>query len=95
MSKRRVPPPKSVTAKAPAPVAADDLAQLLHAVEDRCNHAAGIVSATARVVAGEELGLQDDEVPSVYAAALERVARELEALSDRALKARTTPEGGQ
>ena len=89
MSKRRVPPPKPPTAKAPSPLAADDLTQLLHAVEDRCNHAAGIVNATARVVAGDELGLQDDEVPSVYAAALEHVAAELETLSDQALKART------
>ena len=90
MSKRRVPPRAPVTAKASVPLGAAELVELLNAVEDRCNHAAGIVNATARVVAGDELGLQDDDVPGVYVAALEHVAAELEGLADRALKARTT-----
>ena len=73
----------------PAPEKA--LEELLFTVEDCCSRAAGIVSATARVVAGDELGLRHDNVPGVYAAALEHVANDLEALSDRALKARTAP----
>ena len=77
------------TTNVPAPAVSAELADLLHHVEDRCNHAAGIVSATARVVAGDELGLHHDDVPSVYAAALEHVADELEALGDRALRTRT------
>lgn len=76
------------------PVTPEELDALLVAVEDKCNHAAGIVSATARAVAGDELGLQDENVPGVYSAALERVAAELEALSDRALQARTAQRGG-
>ena len=68
---------------------AETLEALLVAVESGCNRAAGIVSATARVIAGDELGLQDEEVPAVYAAALEHVAAELAALADRALRART------
>ena len=62
---------------------------LLVTVEDRCNRAAGVASAAARIVAGEELGLHDEDVPTVYAAALEHVAAELEGLADRALRART------
>ena len=81
-------PPKTATTNVPAPMP-PELADLLHTVEVRCNHAAGIVSATSRVVAGDELGLQHDDVPSVYAAALEHVAGELEALGSRALAART------
>ena len=88
MSKRRVPPPKTATAKADAPTAPDELAQLLHAVEDRCNHAAGILNAAARAVAGDELTLHDDDMPTVFAVALEHAAGQLEALSDRALHAR-------
>ena len=88
MSKRRVPPPKTATAKAAAPIAPDELAQLLHAVEDRCNHAAGILNAAARAVAGDELTLHDDDMPTVFAVALEHAAGQLEALSDRALHAR-------
>lgn len=82
--------PKAPTTNVPTPGIPADLADLLHTVEVRCNHAAGIVSATARVVAGDELGLQHNDVPSVYAAALEHVAGELEALGERALKARTS-----
>ena len=89
MSRRRVPPsPKPATAKAPTPVASDELEQLLHAVEDRCNHAAGILNAAARAVAGNELTLRDDDMPTVFAVALEHAAGQLEALSDRALHAR-------
>ena len=88
MSRKSV-PPTPATANVPAPAVSSELAELLHTVEDRCNHAAGIVSATARVVAGDELGLHHDDVPSVYAAALAHVADELEALGDRALRART------
>ena len=88
MSKKSV-APAAPTTKVPAPVVPAPLDDLLHAVEDRCNHAAGIVSATARVAAGDELGLHHDDVPSVYTAALEHVASELEALGDRALRART------
>ena len=51
------------------------------------------MSATARAVAGEELGFQDEDVPAVYAAALEHVAAELAALAGRALRARTRTEG--
>jgi len=91
MSKAKV-APKPPTTKVPALVPTD-LADLLHAVEDGCNRAAGIVNATARVVAGDELGLHHDDVPSVYAAALEQLASDLEALSDRALRARTAPRG--
>ena len=94
MMSRKSVPPKPATANA-TPVVPADLADLLDAVEDRCNRAAGIVNATARVVAGDELGLQDDDVPAVYAAALECVAVELEALSDRALKARTAAGRGR
>ena len=89
MSKRSV-SPRTVATKVPAPVPPDELEQLLASVEDCCNHAAGIVSATARVIAGDELGLRHDNVPGVYAAALEHVTNDLEVLSDRALKARTT-----
>jgi hypothetical protein len=88
MSKTSV-SPRPPTPNVPTPAVPADLADLLHHVEVHCNHAAGIVSATARVVAGDELGLQHNDVPSVYAAALEHVAGELEALGDRALKART------
>ena len=91
MMSRKSVPPKPAAANATPGVPAD-LADLLNAVEDRCNHAAGIVNATARVVAGDELGLQDDDVPGVYVAALEHVAAELEGLADRALKARTAAE---
>ena len=88
MSKRRVPPPKTATAKAVAPIAPDELAQFLHAIEDRCNHAADILNAAARAVAGNELTLHDDDMPTVFAVALEHAAGQLEALSDRALHAR-------
>ena len=67
----------------------ETIEEILIAVEDRCNRAAGIVNATARVVAGDKLGLRDEDVPAVYAAALEHVAAELAALADRALRART------
>ena len=74
----------------PRPCAAPEtVEEILIAVEAACGRAAGIVSATARVVAGEELGLQDDEVHTVYIIALEHVAAELTTLADRALKART------
>jgi len=66
-----------------------DLEALLLHVETCCNRAAGIVNAAARAVAGDELTLQDDDVPTVFTIALEHVADELEALSDRALRART------
>ena len=91
MSKRRVSPrSKPATAKAPAPVAPDELEQLLYAVEDRCSHAAGILNAAARAVAGDELTLHDDDMPTVFAVALEHAAGQLEALSDRALHVRVT-----
>ena len=60
---------KAPTTKVPTLVVPAVLDDLLQAVEDRCNHAAGIVSATARVIAGDELGLHHDDVPRVYAAA--------------------------
>jgi hypothetical protein len=91
MSKRRVPPNTDAT-NVPTALVHGELERLLVTVEDRCNHAAGIVSATARVVAGDELGLNDENVPGVYVAALEHVVGELEGLADRALKARTTKE---
>ena len=51
-----------------------------------CNRAAGIVNAAARAVAGDELTLNDDYVPSVFAIALQQTAGELETLGDRALR---------
>ncbi len=71
------------------PMSPADLEALLLHVETCCNRAAGIVNAAARAVAGDELTLQDDDVPTVFTIALEHVADELEALSDRALRART------
>ena len=91
MSRKSVPSTPATTS-VPSRAVSAELADLLHDIEDRCNHAAGIVNATARVVGGDELGLQDEDVPSVYAAALDHVAAELEGLADRALKVRTTSE---
>jgi hypothetical protein len=85
MSKARIAP------RPPAPDKA--LEELLFTVEDRCNRAVAVINATARAVEGEELGLYHDDVPRVFGAALERIAEELETLSDRALRARTA-EGG-
>ena len=85
MSKTRITPPP------PAPDRA--LEELLFTVEDRCNRAVAVLNATARAVEGEELGLRHDDVPCVFGAALERIAEELETLSDRALRARTAGGG--
>ena len=69
--------------------APETVEEILIATESVANRAAGIVGATARVMAGEELGLEDEDVRAVYAAALERVAAEMAALADRALRVRT------
>jgi hypothetical protein len=89
MSKRQRTPTNPSIPNPTRPAVPADLGDLLDAVESRCNHAAGIVNVTARAIAGDELTLQDEDVPTVFAAALERVAGELEALGDRALRART------
>jgi hypothetical protein len=81
MSKTRIAP------RRPAPD--QSLEELLTTVETQCARAGTLMRATARVVAGDELGLQDEGGPVVFGSALEHVAGELEALGDRALKART------
>lgn len=81
-SVQRKPPATNV----PTP-AVPDLAELLTAVESECNRAADIALTTSRVITGAEQGLTDAEL--VYSAALEHVARRLEDVADRALKART------
>lgn len=81
MSDQSVPPHPNLTP--------DELGALLVHVENACGRAAGIVNAAARLVAGEALGLHDNEMPALCTVALEHAADELEALSDRALKART------
>ena len=88
MTKRSV-QRKPPTTNAPTPAVRADPAELLTAVESKCNRAAAIATVTARALSGDELGLQHDDVPSLYAAALANVAGELEGLSDRALRART------
>jgi hypothetical protein len=93
MSETRV-ASKTPTTKGSAPPPPDALEELLFTVEDRCNRAVAVLNATARAVEGEELGLHHDDVPCVFGAALERIAEELETLSDRALKARTAGKGG-
>ena len=80
MSKRRI---------APAPIPDADL---LGTVETVCARAGDVMRGAARVVTGSTLGLADEAGPAVFGAALEHVAGELEALGDRALRART---GGQ
>ena len=56
----------------------------------QCNRAVAIVNATARAVGGDTLDLyRDDDLQSLLGASLERIAEELTALSDRALRART------
>jgi hypothetical protein len=87
MSKAKVRRKRPALAPPPAGVPAE-LADLLGQVETCCNRAAGIVNAAARAVAGDELTLNDDYVPSVFAIALQRTAGELETLGDRALRAR-------
>lgn len=73
----------------PEPMPPADAEALLLHVETCCNRAAGIVSAASRLVAGEALGLHDDEMPTLCTVALEHAAGELEALSERVLRART------
>ena len=77
MSKRRI---------APAPIPDADL---LVTVETVCARAGDVMRGAARVVTGDTLGLADEAGPAVFGAALEHVAGELEALGDRALRART------
>lgn len=93
MSKAKV-APKRRTLNVPTPAVSGELEPLLIAVESRCAHAAGIVNAAARVIAGDELGLKHEDVPSVYEAALGAVVGELEELSDRAGKLRVRTAGG-
>jgi hypothetical protein len=88
MSKAKVQRKRPALTSPPAGVPAE-LADLLGQVETYCNRAAGIVNAAARAVAGDELTLNDDYVPSVFAIALQRTAGELETLGDLALRART------
>ena len=84
-SVQRKPPTTNVS----TPAVPDALAELLHRVETCCGRAAGVVNAAARLVAGDELGLQHEDVPTVYTIALEHVAGDPEGLADRALRART------
>ena len=80
---------KSPTPTSPPAGIPTEVADLLGQVETCCNRAAGIVNAAARAVAGDELTLDDEYVPSVFAIALQQTAEELETLGDRALRART------
>ena len=88
MSKAKVQRKRPILTSPPASVPAE-LADLFGQVETCCNRAAGIVNAAARAVAGDELTLDDDDVPSVFAIALQHTAEELETLGDLALRART------
>ena len=88
MSKAKVQRKRPTPISPPAGVPAE-LADLFGQVEMCCNRAAGIVNAAARAVAGDELTLDDDYVPSVFAIALQQTAEELETLGDLALRART------
>lgn len=88
MSKAKVQRKRPISTSPPAGVPVE-LGDLLSQVETCCNRAAGIVNAAARAVAGDELTLDDDDVPSVFAIALHHTAEELETLGDRALRART------
>ena len=85
MSKARIAP------RRPAPD--ETLEELLFTVEDRCNRAVAILRVTARAVEGEEVGLHEEDVPSLFGAALEGIAKELESVSDQALTARTRKAG--
>jgi hypothetical protein len=85
MSRKQRTPPKPPTTNAEP--------DLLISVEAVCARAAGIVNAAARVVAGDELTLQDEDLPTLLAIALQQTAGELEGLSDLALKARTAGGG--
>ena len=86
---RKKPTTNAIRASQLATAVSQAVDELLATVESKCNRAAAIATVTARALTGAELGLQHDDVPSVYAAALANVAGELEGLSDRALKART------
>ena len=88
MSKSKV-SPQAPTTNVPTPVPAD-LADLLHTVEDRCNRAVQVINVTERAIVGDELNMYDQEdVRVMLGAGLERLAEELTALSNRALRART------
>jgi len=68
------------------------LATLAIDTETTCASAADALRAASRLVAGEDLGLADDDgMPVLTARGLEARAGELEALGERALRAR----GGQ
>lgn len=85
MSKKRVAPPR--------PVLDRSLEELLIAVENCCNRAVSILNATGHAIAGEQVALGDEDVSTVFGAALERIAEQLDSLSARALRARTTGGG--
>jgi hypothetical protein len=73
---------KSVAPKQPTTNAHEDF---LNTVEASCTRAAAIMRDTVNVV----LGLEPKDAPTAYAVALDHVAGELEAISERALKVRT------
>ena len=77
----------------PTPLTPEELTDLLIRMERDCGRAADVVRAASRAVAGDRLELyHDDDVQCAFTVALEHVAGELEALGDRALRARTTEE---
>ena len=72
-----------------APLTPDELTDLLIRVEDMCGRAADVLRAAGRAVIGEDLDPHADDVQTVLYAACEHVADAVEALGDRALRART------
>ena len=84
---------ESRIAPQPPPTPENALDELLFAVEDRCNRAVAVLHVAARAVEGDDVGLDDESVPSVFGAALEHIAEELTALSNRALAARVARSG--
>jgi hypothetical protein len=61
------------------------LQRLLFDVEDRCNRAVAVLNVAARAVEGDAHGLRDDDGGQrLLAAALERIAEELNSVAERA-----------